>query len=312
MLKVYIQHVKSLGDGMKKWLLPFILNYFFFIAFPFPSLAEEVVKNQDMVYERFGRAIINLKHEERFHLTGSNTIGLNVVPDGTAFLLCSGNDLFVVSARHVVEKDYDLHANVQVKNSKTGVIVNFLLKLPRHSWVYHPDQGNENTHYVDVAVVKIDLLPGHELSTFQNNPQWANTVDFTSHKQGTPIPVLICGFSGDKRFLLSGAKPFSRLGIIPAFKDNSKSFKISNGKFVENKAFLIDADISQGNSGSPVFQPIPPLFFRNDMRIIGLVIGTDERMGLAIVEPASRIGETLDLARKQSRKDHTFWFNPTR
>ena len=297
---------------MKKWLLLFSFNYIYFLAFPFPSLAEAVSINQDMVYERFSRAIIKLKHDERVHLPDSNKIKTNVIPDGTAFLLYSRNDLFVVSARHVVDKSYDLYAKVQAKNSETGVIKYFLLKLPRHSWVYHPDQGNENTHYVDVAVMKIGLLPGHELFTFQYSPQWGNTVDFTSHKQRTPIPVLICGFSGDKGFRLSQARPLSRLGIIPAFKDNSKSFKISNGKFVENKAFLIDAEISEGNSGSPVFQPAPPLFFRNDMRIIGLVIGADESMGFAIVEPASRIGETLDLAGKRSGKDHTFWFGLTR
>lgn len=293
---------------MKKRLLLFILNFIFFLAFTFPSLAASESKKQDMVYERFTRAIIKLKHEELVHLTDSNKIKTNVIPDGTAFLLYSRNDLFVVSARHVVEKDYDLYANVQAKKNETGVIKHFLLKLPRHSWVYHPDQGNENTHYVDVAVMKIGLLPGYELFTFKYSPQWINSVDFTSRKQRTPIPVLICGFSGDKIFRLSEARPLSRLGIIPAFKDNSKSFKIKNGKFVENKAFLIDAEISGGNSGSPVFQPAPPLFFRNDMRIIGLVIGADESMGSAIVEPASRIGETIDLARKRSSKDYTFWF----
>jgi hypothetical protein len=297
---------------MKKSLLLFIFNYIFFLAFPFPSLAEVVYKQQDMVYERFSRAIIKLKHDERVHLRDSNKIRTNVIPDGTAFLLYSRNDLFVVSARHVVDKDYDLYANVQAKDSETGVIKNFLLKLPGHSWVYHPDQGNENTHYVDVAVMKIGPLPGHELFAFHYSPQWGDIVDFTSHKQGTPLPVLICGFSGDKGFRLSEARPLSRLGIIPAFKDNSKSFKISDGKFVESKAFLIDAEISGGNSGSPVFQPAPPLFFRNDMRIIGLVIGADESMGLAIVEPASRIGETLDLAGKRSGKDHAFWFGLTR
>ena len=93
---------------------------------------------------------------------------------------------------------------------------------------------------------------------------------------------------------------------MPAFKNNSRSLKISNGKFVENRAFLIDAEISEGNSGSPVFQPDPPLLFRSDMRIIGLVIGMDKSMGLAIVEPASRIGETLDIARKRSGIAHTF------
>jgi hypothetical protein len=297
---------------MKKRLLLFIFNCIFFLAFPFTSLAEVVYKQQDMVYERFSRAIIKLKHDERVHLRDSNKIRTNVIPDGTAFLLYSRNDLFVVSARHVVDKDYDLYANVQAKYSETGVIKNFLLKLPGHSWVYHPDQGNENTHYVDVAVMKIGPLPGHELFAFHYSPQLGDPVDFTSHKQGTPLPVLICGFSGDKGFRLSEARPLSRLGIIPAFKDNSKSFKISDGKFVENKAFLIDAEVSGGNSGSPVFQPAPPLFFRNDMRIIGLVIGADESMGLAIVEPASRIGETLDLAGKRSGKDHAFWFGLTR
>jgi len=296
---------------MKKGLFLFILTYIFFLAFPFPSSAEPVPEKQDMVYERFTRAIIKLKHDERVHLIGTNKIKTDVIPDGTAFLLCSRNDFFVVSARHVVEKDYDLYANVQAKNNETGVIGNFLLKLPRHSWVYHPDQGNEKTHYVDVAVMKIGLLPGHELFTLQYSPQWGNTVEFTSHKQRSPIPVLICGFSGDKGFRLSEARPRSRLGIIPAFKGNSKCFKISNGKFVEDRAFLIDAEIYGGNSGSPVFQPAPPLFFRNDMRIIGLVIGADESMGLAIVEPASRIGETLDLARKRSGKGPGFWFGLT-
>jgi V8-like Glu-specific endopeptidase len=297
---------------MKQILLIFIFNYILFLAFPFPSLAEAVSKEQDMVYDKFSRAIIKLKHDERVHITDSNKIKTNVIPDGTAFLLYSRNDLFVVSARHVVDKDYDLYANVKAKNSETGAIKNFLLKLPRYNWVYHPDQGNENTHYVDVAVMKIGLLPGHELFAFQYSPQWLNTVDFTSHKQRTPLPVLICGFSGEKGFQLSETRPLSRLGIIPAFKDNSKSFKISNGKFVEHKAFLIDAEISGGNSGSPVFQPAHPLFFRNDMRIIGLVIGADESMGLAIVEPASRIGETLDLAEKRSGKNHGFWFGLTR
>ncbi|MCD6295830.1 MAG: hypothetical protein J7M30_01605 [Deltaproteobacteria bacterium] len=292
-----------------KKLLLFILVYIFILACHFPSLVEAAPKKMGMVYERFSRAIIKLKHDERVHLMGSDEIKINVIPDGTAFLLSDKNDLFVVSARHVVEKDYDLYANVKAEHIETGVIKTFVLKLPRHGWVYHPDQGNENTHYVDVAVMKIDLLPGHELFTFQHRSQWENTVDFTYHKQRTPLPVLICGFSGDKGFRLSEARPLSRLGIVPAFKDNSKSFKISNGKFVENKAFLIDAEISGGNSGSPVFQPDPPLFFRNDMRIIGLVIGTDESMGLAIVEPASRIGETIDLAGKRSTKDHTFWFS---
>lgn len=297
---------------MRYRLLFFIFNYIFFLAFPFPSPAESVSKKQDMVYDKFSRAIIKLKHDERVHLLSSNKLKTNVIPDGTAFLLSKKNDLFVVSARHVVDKNYDLYANVKAKDSETGVIKDLLLKLPRHSWVYHPDQGNENTHYVDVAVMKISLLPGHELVAFEYSPQWGNTVDYTSHKQRTPLPVLICGFSGNKGFRLSQARPISTLGIIPAFKDNSKSFKIKNGKFVENKAFLIDAEISGGNSGSPVFQPAPPLFFRNDMRIIGLVIGADESMDLAIVEPASRIWETLDLAEKRSGKDYTFWFGLTR
>jgi hypothetical protein len=294
---------------MKKGLLLFILNCIFFLGFTFPSLDASESKKQDMVYEMFTRAIIKLKHDEPIHLIASNKIRTNVIPDGTAFLLYSRGDLFVVSARHVVEKDYDLYADVQAKKSETGVIKNFLLKLPRHNWIYHPDQGNENTHYVDVAVMKIGHLPGYELFTFQSSPQWIDSVDFASHKKRTPVPVLICGFSGDEIFPLSEAVPLSRLGIIPALKDNSKSFKIkNNGKFVEDKAFLIDAEISGGNSGSPVFQPAHPLFFRNDMRIIGLVIGTDESMGFAIVEPASRIGEAIDFARKRSDKEHTFWF----
>ncbi|MDY7034602.1 MAG: hypothetical protein SV375_00350 [Thermodesulfobacteriota bacterium] len=76
-------------------------------------------------------------------------------PHGTAFFICHKNYLYLVSARHVAETDHDLWARVQVRCQKTGKRKVHVIRLPRKSWVFHPNSGEADTHYVDVATMKV-------------------------------------------------------------------------------------------------------------------------------------------------------------
>ncbi len=257
-------------------------------------------------FDEFNSAVIQLMHTKRVDPEGPKGNGTGESPNGTAFFVKSGSDLFVVSARHVVEKEYDIHAKVRLRNKVTRRTKDFLLKLPKEKWVFHPVKGNNDTHYVDVAAMRIDHLMEYELSSFIYDPKAKRANDFLFSKPETHAPVLILGFCGNRDLRGSRPKPSARLGIVSKIEGN-EFFKIDNGKFVEPKAYLVDADITQGNSGSPVFQSVSSGLLKNEMKIIGMVIGTNKPMDLAIVEPASRIGETIDFAKKKSVKGNGFW-----
>jgi hypothetical protein len=263
-----------------------------------------------MTSEQFSRAIIRLEHTEKAGLESPDEIEKYGVPNGTAFLISNEGKLFAVSARHVVEKEYDLHAKVQAKSKTTGEMRSFLLKLPKDGWAYHPGQGSRDTHYVDVAAIKIELLEDHDLLSFSFNPLAKEERDLSFDEAENPTAVLIFGFPEDSTLRLSGERPFGRLGIVPP-AEKRYFLRVSNGKFLESKAYPVDAEIFQGDSGGPVFQPVPPLLLSKDMRIVGLVIGADIDMEYAVVEPAFRIRETLEFAKRRTVRGHRFWFKLT-
>ncbi|MDY7034603.1 MAG: hypothetical protein SV375_00355 [Thermodesulfobacteriota bacterium] len=82
------------------------------------------------------------------------------------------------------------------------------------------------------------------------------------------------------------------------------------GKYLEPKAYLIDTNIFGGNSGGPVLQQMYPL--SHNMRLLGLIqAGTSkdakEDLEFGVVEPASRIGETIESSKKQSVDIVNIW-----
>jgi len=243
----------------------------------------------------FERAVIELTHAARNHLKGHHEA--RTVLNGTAFFLKSGGDLFIVSARHVVEKDYDLRARVRARNRRTGALADFSLRFPRDGWIYHPNEGNRQTRYVDVAVMKIVPIPGHELVSFQYDDGAAGPPPLFASRLNVPVPVLVYGFSKNT-MARTALIPAPRLAIVPATAAQC-AFRVNGKKFADRKAFLIEAEISPGNSGSPVLAPVPPRLLTREMRVIGMVIGTNEEMGWAVVEPVSRIREAIRFARKQ-------------
>jgi len=86
---------------------------------------------------------------------------------------------------------------------------------------------------------------------------------------------------------------------------DKKFIKIGN-KFFPERVCLIDIEAFPGNSGSPVINQ--PSIIDRKIELLGLLIATNVRMDFAIVEPVSRIRETLELAKEQSVEGLEVWF----
>jgi len=86
---------------MKKITLAIII---FFSCFSL-IYAEEPEREKEDFYSQINRAVIRLEHTQKIKHEGSEDIEVKNIPGGTAFFVASGKELFVVSARHVVEKN---------------------------------------------------------------------------------------------------------------------------------------------------------------------------------------------------------------
>ena len=293
--------------GKRIFLLSFLLIFSFTTNF---AKAESQQEEQESFYAKSNRLIFRLEHLERtidYSGEASGQFKEQQKSDGTAFFVQSGEELYVVTARHVAEKGYDMQAKVRSINLKTGGIEVIILNLPRKRWVYHPRRGDTDTRYVDVAVMKINWMLDHQVMTFlydADKGKEARGNQLFLQDPEPPQPVLVFGFPSEIGFELTEQRPLGRLGII-SMVTGSKFLKME-GKFVEERACLVDIEAFPGNSGSPVINQFNPVV-DPQIRLLGLLIGTNSRMHYALIEPASRIRETLEIAKKQSTQGLIFW-----
>lgn len=68
-------------------------------------------------------------------------------------------------------------------------------------------------------------------------------------------------------------------------------------KFAEERCCIIDAKIAGGNSGGPIMSQ--PRLGNRQPRLLGLVIAESDKLDFGIIEPVSRIRETLDKAKSR-------------
>jgi hypothetical protein len=269
--------------------------------------AEYQLDEKETFYSKSNRLIIRLEHSEKIILEGSERIREQKIPDGTAFFVQAEEELYVVTARHVAEKDYDLHAKVRSINLKTGKIEVIYLTLPRNRWIYHPRQGEADTRYVDVAVMKINWMLDRQVMTFlyamdKQKEAVGNQLPLTDPEP--PQPVLVFGFPSEIGFELTEQRPLGRFGIVSMVAGNK--FLKMEGKYVEERACLIDIDAFPGNSGSPVINQFN-LITDPKIKLLGVLIGTNLRRHYSMIEPVSRIRETLEVAKTQSLEGLNFW-----
>lgn len=288
----------------KIFLLSFMLIFLFLGNF---AGGEYQHDEKESFYSKSNRVIFRLEHSEKIILEGPDKIKEQDKPDGTAFFVQSEEELYVVTARHVAEKGYDLHAKVRSINLRTGEIEVIYLTLPRNRWVCHPREGDADTRYVDVAAMKINWMMDHQVMTF------LYVVDKQKEGKGNqlplqdpepPQPVLVFGFPSEIGFELTEQRPLGRLGIVSMVAGNK--FLKMEGKFVEERVCLIDIEAFPGNSGSPVINQFN-LITDPKIKLLGLLIGTNVRRHYAIIEPVSRIRETLEIAKRQSLEGLNFW-----
>jgi hypothetical protein len=293
--------------GKRISLLSFLLIFSFTANF---AKAESQQEEQESFYAKSNRLIFRLEHWERttdYSGESSGKIKEQRKSDGTAFFVQSEEELYVVTARHVAEKGYDLQAEVRSINLKTGGIEVIFLNLPRKGWIYHPQKGDADTRYVDVAVMKINWMMDHQVMTFLydvDKGKDAKGNQLPPQDPEPPQPVLVFGFPSEIGFELTEQRPLGRLGII-SMVAGSKFLKME-GKFVEERACLVDIEAFPGNSGSPVINQFN-LVADPKIRLLGLLIGTNSRMHYALIEPVSRIREALEIAKKQSTQGLIFW-----
>jgi len=155
--------------------------------------------------------------------------------------------------------------------------------------------------------MKIGWIPDRGIKHFRYelpNTEEANQNQLPFEDPLPPDSILVFGFPLDIGFKLSEQKPLCRLGIV-SIVTGKKFLKTENGKFAEEKTILIDSIMFPGNSGSPVIKQLTP--FEPEIKLFGLVIATNERMNYALMEPVSRIRETIENA-KESLKATDCWF----
>jgi len=254
------------------------------------SLAEE----KEPLYKQMCRAVVRLEHIQLAQQGGRPAI--QFAPQGTAFFVAHSNQLYIVSARHVVNKPHDLQARVESLRNDTNQTEVILLQLPHEKWVFHQNDGDADTHPVDVAVMKIHWIKDRSIKHFLYAPP-----DATDRKKNQlpledpepPQPILVFGFPSDVGFGLLEQRPLGRLGVVSMKTD--KEFLQWDGKFGEERCCLIDARIFRGNSGSPVMNQMR--ITDSKPRLLGLVSAANNTLDFGIMAPVSRIRETIDRAR---------------
>jgi hypothetical protein len=259
-------------------------------------------EGKEPFYSQIGRTVIRLEHTTETTSEGNTKAVLANNPDGTGFFVWSGDRLFLVSARHVVDSDHDLHARVKVYNTVTQKSEILLLKLPRKNWIFHPDQGDAGTNPVDVAVIKLTLpvwdgFVGN-ITGFWYEPGEAEGSQVAAEDALPPEQIVTFGFPGDTGFKLLEQRPLARFGII-SMHTGEKFIEVERS-YANERCDILDIKAFPGNSGSPVMSAT------GGTHVLGVLIASNNS-DIGVMEPASRIREILEIAKKTPISDYHYW-----
>jgi hypothetical protein len=240
---------------------------------------------KESFYSMSPRAVIRLEHCEEIKKEGQPAPTTQIVPDGTAFFVQSADGVFAVTAGHVASSPYNLHSRIPAARTSTGQTQILQLSLPQDRWIHHPDAGSPTRRGVDIAVMKIPQPRNLSLAVLQYCPENCPAEAYNQLPQKDPEPplqVLVMGFPLDIGLQLVEQRPMGRQGLV-ALQSEEEFMKIED-KFVDKRAFLVDAKIFGGNSGSPILETHP---FSPQIFLVGLAFASNPTLDFAIAEPVS-------------------------
>jgi len=235
---------------------------------------------------------------------------------GTGFFVKFEYDLYVVTARHVVDNNYDLIGITRVLNMTTNEIEIFEISLPKNNWIFHPENGSDNILPVDVSVTKINQLENYEITSFVYDNDFSSKSyidELINENYNQQKKVFLCkafnwftDYNIKELFALDPTRPpltfFSPnkegKNLQQKYLKNKMACRPSN-KLFEDEVLFLEGNMYPGNSGSPVIEITP--FENPKNKLIGIHIASEETRiennfifpGTIAIEPAYRIFETL-------------------
>lgn len=297
-----------MGETRRCYRITFTLIVLIILfTFSGAAIAEESVQRPPSFYRQLTSGIFRLESDVYRNIEG--TLKRFHVPAGTGFFVLYENDLFVVTARHVVKPPnlpgrQNLTARVTVKNKTTGKDEIITLNLPFNGWIFDNFQGDEKNHPVDVAVIKlsqdskiIDYSNEWLLYWIEHKPKESKKIRFATSDVEPPVKIIVFGFPRGVGFTLKSQTPFARSGVVSMCAE--EAFIQIDGKYLDPDACLIDTEIFGGNSGSPVFN--------EKFHLVGIAVAGNEGMDYGIMEPVSKIVNILKIAKDKPARDHQFW-----
>jgi hypothetical protein len=236
---------------------------------------------------------------------------------GTGFFVNFKDDLYIVTARHVADKNFNLTGIARIKNNKTGEIEIYKIFLPKDNWVYHPEKGNTLTCPVDVAVMKVDRVKDYKIVALDADSDFLTReyIKNLPFKRYLEKPYICKSYNWLSDYMIEENMKYNPTLPAPTFIVNNIGENILQQKYLKNKikgqpsnnlfedeVLFLKGNQYPGNSGAPVIDVTP--FENPQNKILGVLIASEPikvennfiPLKFVVIEPSFRVIETLEYA----------------
>lgn len=220
-------------------------------------------------------------------------------PLGSGFLVERAGELFLVTARHVVEATPESRVRDSVSSAE--------FVIPRRAWVFHSagserqQRGSGEWIRVDPVDVAVARLPWSKDLRIQpllycRLESCHGRRNQLALRDPEPLePVMVAAYPSYLTFELRQQRPLLRFGTVAMSASEPYLKDLGGRTYVEARARALDLRTFPGDSGGPVFDGS---HLGEGLLLVGMILGGDTELGFTIVEPISRVIETLELAAK--------------
>lgn len=225
-------------------------------------------------------------------------VPLNDEKDRTVMLLISNKHVFINPQGNIV---FNFNKKKPDGSPDYGNIHTFTAKDFSSIYTEHPD--NE----IDLACINASGITNPIHNVYYKNLTMEMLSDFSEKELFPGVDVWFVGYP-DNRFDIGNNLPLLRRGYISS---------IPKLNFNSKKQFVIDAQVFQGSSGSPVFAPM-----NGNFKLLGVVtetmikhgqlqaipavqtsLGVQQILGLGIVIKSTSLKELIDVAIEKIKRN---------